>query len=562
MLTNPLHEHLISRYRIEIINENYQNREETAMIHFFDGNDKVVFTMRYAVLKKENLYNRISAGETLDLSHHYIKDFSLNDYRKSKGLDKSALVVLNNFNAQNAFFDGDLDIDFSFAQFNGDRVDFEESIFGNGNVDFFSANFNHCDVNFKRAKFGHGTTSFKSVRFGDSSVCFSNTNFGTGNLSFVDADFSSGNVDFKNTIFGDGYVDFKFARFSSGDISFEKANFGKGKKDFKNVEFGGGKLDFRRANFNDGDVSFEGVEFGNGKVSFRSSEFGHGKKTFYLSDFAQGEAQFDLVDFGTGEVSFNRARVADISFSGCHLDCYVDLRVSECRKIDLSNTIVRDILDIKPEDDRVIIKELNLVGMRILGRIFIDWRMNGVFDLINNQKETTWFQKAEQFRVLKENFRNNGQYEDEDQAYVEFKRAEAIARYHHDIHIKKKSRLLTGASFYLQKYIFDFVGKYGTDPIRVLFNVVIIILVYGGIYFLTSNFAPGAGTVATTLPEELNSATEILNCLYYSAITFFTVGYGDYFAHGIVKLIAVAEGFSGVFMMSYFTVAFVRKILR
>jgi len=50
--------------------------------------------------------------------------------------------------------------------------------------------------------------------------------------------------------------------------------------------------------------------------------------------------------------------------------------------------------------------------------------------------------------------------------------------------------------------------------------------------------------------------------LYYSAITFFTVGYGDYFALGWIKLFAVIEGFCGVFLMSYFTVAFVRKILR
>jgi hypothetical protein len=52
------------------------------------------------------------------------------------------------------------------------------------------------------------------------------------------------------------------------------------------------------------------------------------------------------------------------------------------------------------------------------------------------------------------------------------------------------------------------------------------------------------------------------NSLYYSGITFLTIGYGDYFAWGILKPVAVLEGFSGVFLMSYFTVAFVRKILR
>jgi hypothetical protein len=50
--------------------------------------------------------------------------------------------------------------------------------------------------------------------------------------------------------------------------------------------------------------------------------------------------------------------------------------------------------------------------------------------------------------------------------------------------------------------------------------------------------------------------------LYFSAITFFTVGYGDCSPVGLFKLLSPIEGFIGVFLMSYFTVAFVRKILR
>jgi hypothetical protein len=54
-----------------------------------------------------------------------------------------------------------------------------------------------------------------------------------------------------------------------------------------------------------------------------------------------------------------------------------------------------------------------------------------------------------------------------------------------------------------------------------------------------------------------------LKGLYFSATTFLTIGYGDIqpptqtvaFAAGI-------EGFLGLFLMSYFTVAIVRKLLR
>ncbi len=50
--------------------------------------------------------------------------------------------------------------------------------------------------------------------------------------------------------------------------------------------------------------------------------------------------------------------------------------------------------------------------------------------------------------------------------------------------------------------------------------------------------------------------------IYYSAITFLTIGYGDYYPLGASQWLAGIEGFIGLFLMSYFTVAFVRKVLR
>ncbi|MCE3260870.1 MAG: Ion channel, partial [Bacteroidetes bacterium] len=246
MLESPLHEHHLLRYEVQIVDQPFQSYERTALVSFFDENNKRVSVVKYGVLNEEDIYKKIDAGETINLSHAYINNFSLTEYRTNKGLDDHVHIALKNFSAKKAFFDCDITTDFSYAEFLGDKITFEATIFGNGNTNFFSANFNHCDVTFKKAKFGSGSTSFKSVKFGDGSITFNGTNFGTGNLSFVDANFSNGNVDFKNTYFGDGHVDFKFARFANGDISFEKASFGNGKKDFKNVEYGGGKIDFKR----------------------------------------------------------------------------------------------------------------------------------------------------------------------------------------------------------------------------------------------------------------------------------------------------------------------------
>ena len=70
------------------------------------------------------------------------------------------------------------------------------------------------------------------------------------------------------------------------------------------------------------------------------------------------------------------------------------------------------------------IDELNLTGVRNMGDIFISWDDNQVLDLIECQKNTNFHEKAEQFRLLKEEFRDTGRYIDEDKAYVYFKRYE------------------------------------------------------------------------------------------------------------------------------------------
>ena len=64
-----------------------------------------------------------------------------------------------------------------------------------------------------------------------------------------------------------------------------------------------------------------------------------------------------------------------------------------------------------------------------MGDIFIAWDDNHVLDLISNQKSTTLHEKAEQFRLLKEEFRDTGRYIDEDIAYVYFKRYELMSEY-------------------------------------------------------------------------------------------------------------------------------------
>ena len=205
---------------------------------------------------------------------------------------------------------------------------------------------------------------------------------------------------------------------------FERTEFGNSRVDFRTVDFGSGRINFNRSVFGNGEVNFEGASCKAGKIQFKKAEMGSGPKNFNLMEMEDTDISFERTDFGDGDVSFYESKLHSISLKSCHLDHYFDLRLAKADLLDISDTIVRDIVDLEPYDFPVDIRTLDMSGMRLIGKLYIDWRHNKCNDSIINQEGTTLRQKAEQFRILKENFSGTGKYEDEDEAYIMFKRYE------------------------------------------------------------------------------------------------------------------------------------------
>ena len=114
--------------------------------------------------------------------------------------------------------------------------------------------------------------------------------------------------------------------------------------------------------------------------------------------------------------------------------------------------------------------------------------------------------------------------------------------------------------YYFKKLIFDHAGLYATDPFRVMLSMGFTYLVFSFIYafVLTVN----TGGIISGLGGSHDLIGIFGRSFYHSGITFLTIGYGDFYPMGAVRWLSNLEGFIGVFLMSYFTVAFVRKILR
>ncbi|MBK6525907.1 MAG: two pore domain potassium channel family protein [Crocinitomicaceae bacterium] len=387
---------------------------------------------------------------------------------------------------------------------------------------------------------------------------FEHAKFNGAGVSFVNASFKADEVNFKRVNFGRAKVKFNFAEFGDGAKLFERIHVNGALFDFRRVMFGSGKVDFRRAMFGTGFVTFEESEIKEGKLTFRMAHFEGGDLSFRRTDFGKDEANFDHADFNNRSITFEGSIASLLSISNSFVRGNLDLRIKKADKIDLSHSYLYSITDLnflKQESLHV----LSLSGVRNLGKIIINWKQNDVKNLIE-RSTLAEEEKANQFNILKSNFSTNGQYNDEDHAYVYFKR-------HEHRHLKKKA--LENSSPMIKPFIrlgyafrflvFDKMGLYATNPSRVMLSMIVAIFFFAAIYILFHLLGIGHIINSVDASDNLNV---IDKSLYHSAITFFTIGYGDFYPTSFSRLISALEGWTGVFLMSYFTVAFVRKILR
>ncbi|HCC71172.1 MAG TPA: hypothetical protein DEQ09_08490 [Bacteroidales bacterium] len=576
-----------SSYQVEIKNVKFISEKgvcypRTAIITFLDDKNKEISTELMGNLDTADIYTLIDEGKDVILDNCMVEDFSLSVYRQQKDIDRKDYVVLNNFSARNSFFIAHTATDFSFTDFGDSDVSFEESHFARGQVLFnnirsgkgnFSlsstyikdghieltgAHFAEGDFEFKNSVINDGLKDFQDMVFSKGNISFANTEFNSGKILFINSRFGEGDFSFKISRIVSGRIDFHYASFGKGDVIFERVEFGNSRVDFRAVDFGHGRVNFNRSVYGDGDFVMEGALFSGTKFFFKRVSMGSGVKDFSLMEMKSAEASFEKTDFGSGELSFNGSYFKQLSLRSCHLDHYVDIRISGAGTLDLSDSIVKDIIDMEPFNMEYHLNTLNLSGMRLLGKLYMDWNNNMCKKVILSQTDTSIRQKSEQFRILKENFNVTGKYEDEDRAYVMFKRLESKSELLETLkHREGIAALPAYISYGFRWLIFDAAGQYATNPIRVLFTMVVSYLVFSFIYLFMMLFS--RSDIIASVDDRISI---VARAFYHSAITFLTIGYGDHYPHGSIRWMSGIEGFIGLFLMSYFTVAFVRKILR
>ena len=240
-----------------------------------------------------------------------------------------------------------------------------------------------------------------------------------------------------------------------------------------------------------------------------------------------------FVKSNISQVKLSNASIKELDIREARFDCLELLRCEILGKSNLSGSIKRflfndcintNILRIALEDT----EEVSFEDAINSGRIY--------FKDFPKLVEKITEKKNEQLLMLKENFRQLGEYDNED-----------ICHLHH-----QKAKTKEEKRYYIRglRRLLDWISGYGTKPCRTFLTIILLILIFGTAYYVIPCL-------------QYQGVSGWLECIYASAITFFAVGYGDLFPATLAtKMVSLVEAFSGVTMTSYFLVLLSRKVIR
>tara|TARA_R110000737_G_scaffold350031_1_gene387849 strand:+ start:1324 stop:2322 length:999 start_codon:yes stop_codon:yes gene_type:complete len=113
----------------------------------------------------------------------------------------------------------------------------------------------------------------------------------------------------------------------------------------------------------------------------------------------------------------------------------------------------------------------------------------------------------------------------------------------------------------LSKLVDIFCG-YGEAPLRII-GLSLAIIFLCAIFYAFTGLSYGGNIQAISAEQTLDeNISFFFSSVYYSVVTFTTLGYGDFTPIGISRAIAAIEAFTGSFTIALFVVVFVKKMTK
>lgn len=139
---------------------------------------------------------------------------------------------------------------------------------------------------------------------------------------------------------------------------------------------------------------------------------------------------------------------------------------------------------------------------------------------------------------------------------------EVAGKFNHKVLIMRRHQYPKWSRHRIASKFFDVLCGYGERPVNVIFfSMLLILLCAFGYFTFGVSFNDELVKFNAALPLKENIMA-FINSLYFSVVTFTTLGYGDITPIGYSRLIAAFEAFCGSFSIALFVVVFVKKMTR
>jgi len=234
-----------------------------------------------------------------------------------------------------------------------------------------------------------------------------------------------------------------------------------------------------------------------------------------------------------------------------------NLSHSHCFKVDFSGSSL-----MKANFQGANLHFANLQNCNLLGTNFEHARLENVIwdkDILqekkakvsqNEEERIDLYQQSEEiYRNLRRTCESDGLFET------------AGWFFQKEMKMRRKQMPFFSSKRFISKLV-DFSCGYGERPLRIVMLSALVILLFSCIFFITGlsyNDQVIQFSSSVSLQENL---LELINALYFSVVTFTTLGYGDILPVGISRLFAGIEALLGGFILALFVVVFVKKMTR
>ena len=391
---------------------------------------------------------------------------------------------------------------FEDAHFQGVLTTFWGAQFKGEELSFYSARFAAKSAYFNEVLFSSNQTKFRCAEFSGDKTIFSESKFVSGIIDLSLTDFHASETFFHNAIFSAESVDFKECRFRGQYTGFAGASFSCEVK-FDEASFSGERTVFANADFSRGYVSFDGSRF-----SATDTDFGwygiHCRKS------SGGHVVFHAATFLPGRVSFCGRDLDGWRFPGARWD-----------RADFSSTIWPS----RGHRAAICTDEV----------------------LARKPQKSVKGERRNQFRIaegvcrnIKQSLQMTGNYKEAGEFYYG---EMECARLSQDIFTRERFRLL----------FFKLLCGYGERPLWVLFVGLATVIVFALMHMWRTIIETGTS----------NLTHDFLTCLYFSGVTFTTLGFGDFCPTGTLgRIFSVSEASLGAVLLALFTVSISRKFSR